>query len=148
MDHYFDEDIWAVGGTFTWMVGKEKAPGERDSRIMTGYRIPPVKLTAYAQYRPSERWRTRAELTWFGSRDYRLSDGRTQFARADVKSYATVDLLARYDLDKQNWFTFSVQNLFNRQYLPLYSQLLRSGNNNSRLPAAGAVLSMTYTHRW
>lgn len=148
VDHYFDEDIWAVGGTFTWMVGREKAPGERDSRIMTGYRIPPVKLTAYAQYRPSERWRTRAELTWFGARDYRLSDGRTQFARADVKSYATVDLLARYDLDKQNWFTFSVQNLFNRQYLPLYSQLLRSGNNNSRLPAAGAVLSMTYTHRW
>lgn len=148
VDHYFDDDVWAVGGTFTWMYGKEKAPGASDTRIMTGYRIPPLKLTAYAQYQPSERWRTRAELTYFGARDYRLSDGRTQFARADVKSYLTVDVMARYDLDKQNWFTFSVQNLFNRQYLPLYSQLLRSGNNNSRLPAAGAVLSMTYTHRW
>ncbi|OZI44777.1 TonB-dependent siderophore receptor [Bordetella genomosp. 5] len=148
VDHYFDDDIWAVGGTFTWMYGKEKAPGASSERIMTGYRIPPLKLTAYTQYRPNERWRTRAELTWFGARDYRLSDGRTQFARADVKSYLTVDLMARYDLDKQNAFTFSVQNLFNRQYLPLYSQLLRSGNNNSRLPAAGAVASVTYTHRW
>ncbi|QEI09091.1 TonB-dependent receptor [Pigmentiphaga aceris] len=148
IDHYSDDDVWATGGTLTWMEGRETPQGATQDRIMTGYRIPPLKLTGYVQYQPSDRWSTRMQLTWFGARDYRLADGRTQFARADVKSYYTVDLVTRYKLNKSDTITVGVQNLFNRQYLPLYSQLLRSGNNNSRLPAAGAVLTASYTHRW
>ncbi len=56
---------------------------------MTGYRIPPVKVTAYVQYQPNERWSNRAQFTWFASKDYRLADGKTQFARADVDGYYT-----------------------------------------------------------
>ncbi|XAH25468.1 TonB-dependent receptor [Xylophilus sp. GW821-FHT01B05] len=148
VDHYGDRDIWATGGTLTWMQGRETPQGATDSRPMTGYRIPPLKLTGYVQYQPDARWSTRVMLTWFGAKDYRLADGRTQFARADVKSYYTVDLVTRYKLDNKNTVTVGVQNLFNKYYLPLYSQLLRSGNNNSRLPAAGAVLTVSYTHRW
>ena len=40
------------------------------------------------------------------------------------------------------------QNLLNRYYYPLYSQLLRNSNNTSHLPAAGIVLTATYVHRW
>ncbi|KAF1023350.1 MAG: hypothetical protein GAK30_00553 [Paracidovorax wautersii] len=115
---------------------------------MTGYRIPPFKLTGYVQYQPGDRWSVRTQLTWFGARDYRLPDGRTQFARADVHSYYMVDVVGRYRIDARNSVTLGVQNLFNRYYLPLYSQLMRSGSNNSRLPAAGAVLTASYTHRW
>ncbi len=148
VDHYSDDERWALGGTLSWMRGKERPSGAAESQDMSGYRIPPLKLTAYVQYRPSERWTARAQVMWFGSRDYRLADGRTQFGRADVRSYYALDLMARYDFDRKNWITLGVQNALNKQYLPLYSQLLRSGSNNSRLPAAGAVLSATYTHRW
>jgi len=148
VDYYGDNDVWATGGTLTWMQGRETPQGATQDRIMTGYRIPPLKLTGYVQYQPDDRWSTRMQVTWFGARDYRLADGRTQFARADVKSYYTVDLVTRYKLNKSDTVTVGVQNLFNRYYLPLYSQLLRSGNNNSRLPAAGAVLTASYTHRW
>jgi iron complex outermembrane receptor protein len=41
-----------------------------------------------------------------------------------------------------------VENLLNRHYFPLYSQLLRSNNNTSRLPAAGTVLKISYAHTW
>lgn len=148
LDYYGDDDAWSAGGTLTWMTGKETPPATGVSQKMTGYRIPPLKITAYGQYRHTPRWHSRVQVTWFGARDYRLADGRTQFARADVHSYYTVDLVTRYELDKRNSFTVGVQNLFNKYYLPLYSQLLRSGNNNSRLPAAGAVLTATYSHRW
>ncbi|CAM4027188.1 TonB-dependent siderophore receptor [Paracidovorax anthurii] len=139
-------DAWSTGGTLTWMQGRETPQGALQDQIMTGYRIPPLKLTGYVQYQAGERWSVRAQLTWFGSRDYRLADGRTQFARADVRGYHTVDVVGRYRIDPRNSVTVGVQNLFNRQYLPLYSQLMRSGSNNSRLPAA--VLTASYTHRW
>ncbi len=146
VDHYGRH--WSGGGTLTWMQGRETPQGATADQPMTGYRIPPLKITAYVQYQPGQRWSLRAQLTWFGARDYRLADGRTQFARADVRSYYTVDLLGRYAIDEKNTVNVGVQNLFNRYYLPLYSQLMRSGSNNSRLPAAGAVLTASYTHRW
>ncbi|WP_246475013.1 TonB-dependent siderophore receptor [Diaphorobacter ruginosibacter] len=145
-DHYGDE--WATGGTLTWMQGRETPPGATSDQNMTGYRIPPLKITGYVQYSPSERWSLRTQFNWFGSRDYRLADGKTQFARADVKSYYSVDVVGRYQFDSKNQLTVGVQNLFNKYYLPLYSQLMRSGKNDSRLPAAGATLTATYTHHW
>lgn len=145
-DHYGEE--WSTGGTLTWMQGRETPPGAMNDQIMTGYRIPPVKITGYVQYQPSERWSLRTQFNWFGSRDYRLANGNTQFARADVKSYYSVDVVGRYQFDNKNHLTVGVQNLFNKYYLPLYSQLMRSGKNDSRLPATGATLTVSYTHYW
>lgn len=148
VDHYSDDEKWVSGGTLTWMQGREVPQGARQDQQMTGYRIPPVKVTAYVQYQPNERWSNRAQLTWFAAKDYRLADGKTQFARADVESYYTVDLVSRYKLSKHDSVTLGIENLFNKYYLPLYSQLIRSGNNNSRLPAPGATFTVSYTHRW
>lgn len=145
-DHYADH--WSTGGTVTWMQGRETPPGASSDQRMTGYRIPPLKITGCVQYNPSGRWSLRTQFNWFGARDYRLADGKTQFARADVKSYYSVDVVGRYQFDNQNQLTIGVQNLFNRYYLPLYSQLMRSGKNDSRLPAAGATLTASYTHNW
>jgi iron complex outermembrane receptor protein len=148
VDHYSDDEKWVSGGTLTWMQGREVPQGAKQDQQMTGYRIPPVKVTAYVQYQPNERWSNRAQLTWFAAKDYRLADGKTQFARADVESYYTVDLVSRYKLSKHDSVTLGIENLFNKYYLPLYSQLIRSGNNNSRLPAPGATFTVSYTHRW
>ncbi|MGO3126357.1 MAG: hypothetical protein ACTIKR_20260, partial [Advenella sp.] len=62
--------------------------------------------------------------------------------------YTTVDLISRWTIDDKNKVTFGIQNALNRHYYPLYSQLMRNSNNTSRLPAAGAVLNVSYTHRW
>ncbi|WP_268640427.1 TonB-dependent receptor domain-containing protein, partial [Escherichia coli] len=55
VDYLTDDEKWGTGGTFTWMKGRER-PDNGQWRDMTGYRIPPLKLTAYLQYRPNERW--------------------------------------------------------------------------------------------
>ena len=133
-------------GTFTWTRGRETPDGQ-PSQPMTGYRIPPLKLTGYLQYRPNERWSNRVQVTYFGSKDYRL-DGVNSFGRREVSSYTTVDLISRYELSKQDTLTLGVENLFNRDYYPQYSQLMRNSLNSSRLPAAGTVLTAMYTHRW
>ena len=94
LDYLTDDEKWGTGGTFTWMKGRER-PDNGEWRDMTGYRIPPLKLTAYLQYRPNERWNNRIQANYFGGKDYRL-DGVEGFGRRDVGSYFTVDLMSRY----------------------------------------------------
>lgn len=137
---------WASGASLTWLQGRERPKGG-DDRDMTGYRIPPLKLTAYLEFAPVEAWQNRLQASYFGKRDYRL-DGRESFGRRQVDSYLVVDLLSRYQLDEQNSISLGVQNLFNHHYYPTYSQLLRSSDNTSHLPAAGTVLSLRYDHQW
>ncbi|NIF76416.1 TonB-dependent receptor [Paraburkholderia sp. Cy-641] len=147
LDYVSDDDKWGAGGTLTYIQGRERPQNSANFQDMTGYRIPPLKLTAYLEYRPSSRWSNRLQTTFYAARDYRLN-GKTSFGRMDVSSYTSVDLISRYQVTKKDRVTVGVENLLNRYYFPQYSQLMRNSNNTSRLPAAGAVMTASYTHRW
>ncbi|MBH3430893.1 TonB-dependent siderophore receptor [Pseudomonas alkylphenolica] len=145
-DWLTNDERWGAGGTFTWMKGREQPDGG-DWQDMTGYRIPPLKLTAYLQFKPSDVWSNRVQATYFDGDDYRL-DGVASFGRRKVDGYTTVDLISQYQLSEDDQVSVGIQNLFNRSYYPLYSQLMRNSNNTSHLPAPGTVLTATYTHDW
>lgn len=147
LDYLPDDSAWGAGGTMTWMRGRELPQNAVSDQVMTGYRIPPLKLTSYIQYKPNSRWSNRLQATYFAARDYRLN-GQNGFGRREVGSYTTLDLISRYQLSKKDTISGGVENLLNRYYFPLYSQLMRNSNNTSRLPAAGAVLNITYSHIW
>jgi len=145
-DYLDDANVWGTGGSVTWMKGREK-PQDGAEQDMTGFRIPPLKLTAYVSYSPTETWTNRLQATYFGSEDYRLN-GVNSFGRYDVKTYTTADLISSFALNKKDTVTIGLENMFNRKYYPLYSQLLRSGNNTSHLVANGATLKVSYSHKW
>lgn len=145
-DWLTSDEHWGAGGSFTWIKGREQPDGG-DWQDMTGYRIPPVKLTAYLQYKPDEDWSHRVQATYFGAEDYRLK-GVDSFGRRRVDGYTTVDIISQYQLSEHDQISVGVQNLFNRYYYPLYSQLMRNSNNTSHLPAPGTVLTASYTHQW
>lgn len=145
-DYLDDANVWGTGGSVTWMKGREK-PQDGAEQDMTGFRIPPLKLTAYVSYSPTETWTNRLQATYFGSEDYRLN-GKNSFGRYDVKTYTTADLISSFALNKKDSVTIGLENMFNRKYYPLYSQLLRSSNNTSHLVANGATLKVTYSHKW
>ncbi len=140
-------DAWRYGGGATYLRGRERLQTATSWRNMTGYRIPPLKLTAYVQYAPTDRWDVRLQGLYSGERDYRL-DGVASFGRREVKSYAVIDLIARYRPNDRDTVTVGVENLLNTQYLPVYSQLLRSSTNTSRVPANGATLTVTFKRNW
>jgi iron complex outermembrane receptor protein len=146
-DYLPDDSAWGGGSTFTMMWGRETPQGSNRDQIMTGYRIPPMKLTAYLQYKPGSHWSNRLQASYYAARDYRLN-GQTSFGRREVGSYTTLDLVSRYQLTPKDTVTLGIENLLNRYYLPAYSQLMRNSNNTSRLPATGAVLNLSYSHRW
>ena len=145
-DWLSDDAVWGAGGSATWMRGREKPDG-KGWQDMTGYRVPPLKLTAYVQYKPALEWSNRLQATFFDAKDYRL-DGVDSFGRHQVSSYTTVDLVSQYQISADDKVSVGIQNLFNRDYYPLYSQLLRNNNNTSHLPAPGTVLTASYTHNW
>ncbi|MCE1005461.1 MULTISPECIES: TonB-dependent siderophore receptor [Pseudomonas] len=145
-DWLSDDAVWGAGGSATWMRGREKPDG-KGWQDMTGYRVPPLKLTAYVQYKPTLEWSNRLQATFFDAKDYRL-DGVDSFGRHQVSSYTTVDLVSQYQISADDKVSVGIQNLFNRDYYPLYSQLLRNNNNTSHLPASGTVLTASYTHNW
>lgn len=145
-DWLSDDAVWGAGGSATWMRGREKPDG-KGWQDMTGYRVPPLKLTAYVQYKPTLEWSNRLQATFFDAKDYRL-DGVDSFGRHQVSSYTTVDLVSQYHISADDKVSVGIQNLFNRDYYPLYSQLLRNNNNTSHLPAPGTVLTASYTHNW
>ncbi|TFF49288.1 TonB-dependent siderophore receptor [Pseudomonas putida] len=145
-DWLSDDAVWGAGGSATWMRGREKPDG-KGWQDMTGYRVPPLKLTAYVQYKSSLDWSNRLQATFFDAKDYRL-DGVDSFGRHQVSTYTTVDVVSQYQISADDKVSVGIQNLFNRAYYPLYSQLLRNNNNTSHLPAPGTVLTASYTHNW
>ena len=147
IDYLTQDEIWGFGGSATWMKGRETPQGRSEDQKMTGYRIPPLKLTSYISYNPSDTWTNRLQATYWGSQDYRL-DGKESFGRYDAKTYTTVDLMSSFDVNAKNNVSIGLENIFNRKYYPLYSQLLRSNNNMSHLFASGITLKVAYSHKW
>ena len=147
IDYLHEANVWGAGGSLTWMQGKETPQNTHREQDMTGFRIPPLKLTAYISYSPTDNWTNRLQATYFASEDYRLN-GVNAFGRYDVKSYATADLMSNFSLDDKSKITIGLENMFNRKYYPLYSQLLRSGDNTSHLTASGITLKASYSYEW
>jgi iron complex outermembrane receptor protein len=58
------------------------------------------------------------------------------------------DLTSRWRPTDRDTITAGIENLFNTQYFPVYSQLLRSNLNSSRVPANGATLTIGYRRNW
>lgn len=147
LDYLDDNKVWGSGGSVTWMQGDETPQNTNKEQDMTGFRIPPLKLTAYISYSPTDTWTNRIQATYFGAEDYRLN-GVNGFGRYDVKSYTTADLLSSFAINKRDNVTIGIENMFNRKYYPLYSQLMRNSNNTSHLLASGMNLKVSYSHKW
>lgn len=140
-------DPVSAGATVTYIKGRERPANAAASRIMTGYRIPPLKVTAYVGITPVERLNVRLQGLLSGDRDYRLN-GVAGFGRREVEQYVIFDLLGTYRVGEKGLLTAGIENIFNEQYLPVYSQLMRSSDNFTRIPANGATLNVSYRHSW
>lgn len=147
IDYFTDDERWSLGSTITWMQGEELPQNASRYQDMPGNRIPPLKFTAYVDYRPTASWSHRLQSTAYEGQDYRLN-GVASFGRRDTSGYTTVDLISQWKIDNKSSVVIGVENLLNRYYYPLYSQLMRNDNNTSHLPASGTVLKLSFTHNW
>ena len=147
LDAGSETDRARAGTTLTYITGRERSATATASQPMTGYRIPPLKLTAFVEVSPSDRIDIRLQGLLSGDRDYRVN-GVASFGRQDVQQYTTFDLIGRFRVTDEDVLTIGVENVFNERYLPVYSQLLRNNLNTSRVPANGATVTASFRRIW
>lgn len=139
-------EIWAGGATLTLTEGEEKAATATEYRDMHGFRIPPLKATAYLEHGVSSSWLNRVQVLYSGSEDYRIN-GVESFGRREVDSYTSLDWISRWQLQNSS-VEIGIENLLNEDYFPVYGQLLRSSRNTSHIPARGRTLRVGYRLHW
>nr|WP_277875743.1 TonB-dependent receptor [Trichocoleus sp. FACHB-90] len=132
---------WQLGGTITYVEGQIDVDEDGEYEDLDGFRIPPLKLTAYIQHQTTPGWSNRLQLLYSGSRDAEGSG----FGLNEVESYLTVDYISSIKVGPGT-FNIGVENLFNAQYFPIVSQLQTEDISYSA--ARGRTLRVGYSFTW
>ena len=131
-----------LGGTATWLEGRVDLDDDGDfDEDLPSTRIPPVKITAYAEVAPAPWWSARLQALYSGER----TPDSTQFGGGDVEEYTVFDLHASLDTG-HGAVEVGVENLFNTDYFTVLSQAGALPYAFSKAP--GRTVSLTYSLDW
>ncbi|MGB3636255.1 MAG: TonB-dependent receptor [Rivularia sp. (in: cyanobacteria)] len=135
---------WNLGGTLTWTEGENDEDDDGEYLALNSITVPPLKLTAYVENQTLKGWRNRLQFLYSGNRDRAFEDAVED---AGIDSFFTVDYLSSIKLGKGQ-LQIGVQNLFNNQYFPVYSQYFAPFFDSANYAAKGRTLSVGYKISW
>ncbi|UEX77743.1 TonB-dependent receptor [Spiribacter halobius] len=136
---------WSAGGTVTWADSNTDADGDGDlDEELPTRRVPPVKITGFAEYSPYGWWRNRLQLLYSGDRE---PDGATNFAGTpdEVDSFVIFDYHAGFDIGPGE-LQLGVENLLNEDYFPVAAQSF--GTDSAFAQGQGRTVSLSYRAEW
>lgn len=137
---YRVNDNWQLGSTFSFVEGDNDVEDDGDFEPLTGFRIPPIILTAYVENETLPGWRNRLQLLYSGGRDRAFDE---DVDLQEVDPYVVFDLISSVEIG-EGTLNLGIQNLFNNQYFTATSQLLRLRTNESYTAAPGITFSLKY----
>lgn len=132
--------------SYTQVNGEEKREGQVEYNHMNGFSIPPSKLVASVHADLTDTWHSSLTAMHSASEDFRI-DGENAWGRREVKGYTLLDWHNQITLS-QGKLLVGIENILNKSYFPLYSQLQRNGRNSSSVPGRGRTLSVQYQLDW
>ncbi len=134
-------DRWSIGSTLSYVEGENDVDRNGEYQALNGFRINPLKLTAYVENETAPGWQNRLQLLYSGNRDRALEDG-VDFR--GVGDYVTLDLISSIKLG-DGTLRLGIQNLLDNQYFTPVSQLLRTRTNDSFTASPGRTISLQYS---
>jgi iron complex outermembrane receptor protein len=135
---------WSLGGTATWIEGVNDENNDGNFVALNSITVPPLKLTAYIENQTLPSWRNRLQLLYSGDRDRAFQD---EVEDAKINSFITVDYISSIKLG-QGELKLGIQNLFNNQYFPVYSQYFAPFFDSANYAGKGRTLSVGYQIVW
>ncbi len=124
-------DQLRLGGTFSLVNGEVDLndDGEFDEDLPTT-RIPPEKITFFADYAPYPWWDLYGQIFYSGTQ----SNDSTAFGGgSDIEDYVLVDLFSSFDVGPGE-LSIGVTNLLNNDYLPVINQAFNAQFSNVQGP--------------
>ncbi len=134
---------WLLGGTASWSEGDIDRTNTGTYTSLDGFRIAPLKLTAYVENQTTPSWRNRLQALYSGNRDVFANDA--VFGQRAVNSYFTVDYISQLDVGPGT-LEIGIANLLNTDYFPVVSQLQPSELSNAA--GRGRFLRLGYSFEW
>ncbi|WP_299411725.1 TonB-dependent receptor [Acaryochloris sp. IP29b_bin.148] len=136
-------DRWRLGTTFSWNEGSNNPDGDDDDRFvpLSSVDVQPFKATAYLENETLPGWRNRLQALFVGGRDRAFDAGVDQF---QVTGYTLVDFFSTINIGPGK-LQLGIQNLFDRQYLPVSSQERFGVSAARRFPGEGRTYSIRYS---
>ncbi len=137
---------WSLGATYAYVEGKSE--NEDGSKTYLGYaRIAPPRATAFVQYVPVDRLNLQLFWIYNGSRDRfdPKPDGTYATAQGPVKAVSLFNFSGSYQVNRAVLVSLGVENLFNKDYFPFYSQYNASGVRYAMGNGAKANLNIAYS---
>ncbi|MEM9808442.1 MAG: TonB-dependent receptor, partial [Cyanobacteria bacterium P01_D01_bin.56] len=134
---------WFLGGTFTWQEGETDPDLDDDFTPLDGFRIAPIKVTAYVENQTTPSWSNRLQALFSADRD-RFDDADV-FGQRAVDSYITLDYISSLDVGGGT-LELGIQNLLDTDYFPVVSQL--QTNELSNAAAQGRFITIGYSYKW
>jgi len=114
-------DDLQVGGIVSWNEGEFEDDETGDFLPLGRFDIQPLKLTAYIQHETTPGWTNRLQFLYVGDRDRAFDEGVDPVA---IEGYFLVDYITSIRVG-QGQLEIGIENLFDHQYRPVYSQALR-----------------------
>lgn len=135
---------WKAGGSLSLISGEQDADGDGEvDEPLNSLRIPPAKITAYAENETLPGWRNRVHVLHSGSRDAFPSGDA--FGQGAVDAYTLVHLTSGVDLWRGT-LEVGVENLFDEFYFPVSAQATNTGFAYSA--GTGRRVSVGYRIGW
>ena len=118
---------------------------DTEDNNMDGSRISPTILRGNINYNLTSKWDLSVSGTLVGNRDKfePTTTGSYLYGQAPVKSYFVANLFTAYQLSTSTNLSVGIENLFNRNYYPAFSQWY--GNNDFYIKGNGINCKVALT---
>ncbi|WP_160148537.1 TonB-dependent receptor [[Leptolyngbya] sp. PCC 7376] len=131
----------ALGGTLTLTQGERDTDFDGDfDTDSSSFVIPPLKLTGFVEFSPTDKWQNRFQVNIVGDRDAEANGVIFQ----SVDGYVTADLISQYETDFGT-FQLGIENIFNTDYFPITAQAFGGFNQYA---GQGTTVSLKYGFDW
>lgn len=135
-------DALRAGASTSWLSGELDRAADGNYTPLNSYRIPPLKLTGFVGVAVAESWDVQLFGLYSGKRA--RFGASNQFGERAVDDFFLLELVAAGQVGPGR-LRFGITNLLNRQYAPVTSQLLWSGNNSTNAAGTGLVTTLGYS---